>query len=389
LTSEHQAKRIAIVASYAPSLLLFRRSLIETLLGHGHQVLCAAPDMDEAVAAELGRLGAETGTISLERTGLNPLRDMKSVDELTGLFREWSPDVVMGYTPKPAIYASIAAKRAKVPHIVPMITGLGYAFLEGGGPKATAIRQATKMLYRRAFRASDAIIFHNVDDRGVLIDMGCVPPGHPTHVVRGSGVDLQQFAQQPMPPQEDGLTFLMIARLVGYKGIAEYCEAARQLAPHAPSARWQLIGPVEYGPAGYPLSELSKNGAVDYLGPADDVRPHLARCHAYVLPSYGEGMPRTVLEALATGRPVITTDARGCRETVQHGKNGLLVPPRDASALAAAMAQLLEKPESLSKMGHESRAIAEREFDVEHVNQAMMQALGLSQTRAAPHENRS
>jgi len=387
LTRLPQAKRIAIVASHAPSLLLFRRSLIETLLGHGHQVLCAAPDMDEAVAGELGRLGAETKTITLERTGLNPMRDMKSVDELTGLFREWGPDVVMGYTPKPAIYASIAAKRAKVPRIVPMVTGLGYAFLEGGGPKATAIRQATKMLYRRAFRASDAIIFHNVDDRGVLIDMGCVPPGHPTHVVRGSGVDLQHFAQQPMPPHKDGLTFLMIARLVGYKGIAEYCEAARQLAPEAPTARWKLIGPVEYGPAGYPLSEVSKNGAVDYLGPADDVRPHLARAHVYVLPSYGEGMPRTVLEALATGRPVITTDARGCRETVEPGRNGLLVPPGDANALAGAMAQMLEKPDSLAKMGQESRAIAEREFDVKQVNQAMMRALGLTETATAAHEN--
>ena len=389
MTSERQAKRIAIVASHAPSLLLFRRSLIETILGDGHQVLCAAPDMDEAVAGELSRLGASPKTIRLERTGLNPLSDMKSVDELTGLFREWQPDVVMGYTPKPAIYASIAARRAKVPCIVPMVTGLGYAFLEGGGPKAFAIRQATKMLYRRAFGASDAIIFHNVDDRGVLIDMSCVPVGHPTHVVRGSGVDLRHYAEQALPPTGDGLTFLMIARLVGYKGIAEYCEAAQLLAPHAPLARWLLIGPVEHGPAGFPLAELSQNGAVNYLGPVADVRPHLARAHVYVLPSYGEGMPRTVLEALATGRPVITTDARGCRETVQPGKNGLLVPPRDATALAAAMAQMLEKPESLSKMGQESRAIAEREFDVKQVNQAMMRALGLSETAAEADGSRA
>jgi len=388
LTSEPQAKRIAIVASHAPSLLLFRRSLIETLLGQRHQVLCAAPDMDETIAGELGRLGAETKTITLERTGLNPMHDMKSVDELTGLFRDWQPDIVMGYTPKPAIYASIAAKRAKVPRIVPMVTGLGYAFLEGGGPRAIAIRQATRLLYRWAFGASDAIIFHNVDDRGVLIDMGCVPVGHPTHVVRGSGVDLQHYAEQPMPPQGDGLTFLMIARLVGYKGIAEYCEAARLLAPHVPTTRWILIGPVEHGPAGFPLAELGKNGAVDYLGPVDDVRSHLAHAHVYVLPSYGEGMPRTVLEALATGRPIITTDARGCRETVEPGKNGLLVPPRDANALAGAMAQMLENPDSLAKMGQESRVIAEREFDVEQVNQAMMRALGLTEATATPNESR-
>jgi len=389
LTSKRQAKRIAIVASHAPSLLLFRRSLIQTILADGHQVLCAAPDMDEAIAGELGQLGASAKSIRLERTGLNPLSDLKSLEELTRLFREWRPDVVMGYTPKPAIYASIAAKRAKVPRIVPMVTGLGYAFLEGGGPKAMAIRQATKMLYRRAFRASDAIIFHNSDDRGVLIDMGCIPAGHPTHVVRGSGVDLKHYAEQPLPPLGEGLTFLMIARLVGYKGIAEYCEAARQLASQAPTARFLLIGPVEYGPAGFPLAELSKNGAVTYLGPVADVRPHLARCHVYVLPSYGEGMPRTVLEALATGRPVITTDARGCRETVQPGKNGLLVPPRDAAALAAAMAQMLEKPSALSNMGQESRAMAEREFDVEQVNQAMMQALGLVETAASAQGSRA
>ena len=349
--------------------------------------MCAAPDMDDTVASEIGRLGADTEHFSLERTGLNPKNDLESVRELTGLFRDWRPDIVMGYTPKPSIYASLAAKRAEVPRIVPMVTGLGYAFLEGGGPKAFAIRQATKLLYARAFAASDAIIFHNVDDRGVLIDMGCIPVGHPTHVVRGSGVDLQHFSEQPLPATNDGITFMMIARLVGYKGIAEYCEAARQLAPHAPSARWLLVGPAETGPAGYPISDVAQAGVVEYLGPSEDVRPHLAGCHVYVLPSYGEGMPRTVLEALATGRPVITTDARGCRETVERGKNGLLVAPRDADMLAGAMAQMLEDQDDLAKMGRESRAIAEREFDVRAVNQAMMQALGLTEARAEREGN--
>ena len=379
MTHAPRIKHIALTASHAPSLLLFRRPLIEAIVSRGHDVLAISPGITAAIARELEGLGASHCEIPLSRTGLNPLSDVLTTRTLTQIFRARRPDIVMGYTPKPAIYASLAAARARIPRIVPMITGLGYAFLEDGGIKGRLIHQATKALYARAFAVSHSVIFHNLDDRVVLAEAGCIPPGLPTHVVNGSGVDLNHYALSPLPPLDQGMTFLMIARLVRYKGIAEYCAAAAMLKPKAPLARWLLIGPPETGSAGFPSSDLEKSGgAVTYLGEIADVRPHLHDAHVYVLPSYGEGMPRTVLEALAIGRPIITTDARGCRETVEEGQNGVLVPPGDAHALAKAMAGMLEHPDQLSAMGRESRQIAERDFDVRKVNAAMLEALGLS-----------
>ncbi len=372
-------KRVALVASHAPSLILFRRSLIEAIGGLGHEVLALAPDFSADLARELEAIGATPLEFPLSRTGLNPFSDLAALRALTRLFRAHRPDVVTGYTPKPSIYASLAAARAGVPRIVPMVTGLGYAFLDGGGLKARILRAVTERLYARAFAASHAAIFHNADDRAVLAEAGCIPPGLPTRVVSGSGVDLERFQEQPLPPPGRGMTFLMIARLVRYKGIAEYCAAAAAVKAKAPTARFLLAGPEETGPAGYSLSELRKVAtAVTYLGQVEDVRPLLAEAHVYVLPSYGEGMPRTVLEALATGRPVITTDARGCRETVENGENGLLVPPRDATALAEAMAAMLKRPDRLAAMARASRRLAEQRFDARKVNAAMLSALGLS-----------
>ena len=379
MTLKPGPKRVALVASHAPSLLLFRRPLIEAIGKLGHEVLAFAPDIAPAIKTELERIGATPIEIPLSRTGLNPLADLATLNALTGLFRAHRPDVVMGYTPKPSIYASLAAARAGVPRIVPMVTGLGYAFLDGGGLKAGLIRRAMCALYARAFTASHCAVFHNADDRAVLTDAGCLPASLPTRVVSGSGVDLDYFAERPMPALDGGLTFLMIARLVRYKGIAEYCAAAAMLKTRVPEARFLLAGPEESGPAGFPVSELENAaGAVDYLGAVDDVRPLLAQAHIYVLPSYGEGMPRTVLEALATGRPIITTDARGCRETVDAGKNGRLVPARDAEALADAMETMAKQPDALAAMARESRRLAEATFDVHKVNAAMLEALGLT-----------
>lgn len=374
-------KRIALVASYAPSLIQFRGPLLSSIVAQGHALLAAAPDFTPETRAAVEALGAETADYPLSRTGLDPLADLRALKALTDVMRQWRPDVVMGYTPKPAIYATLAASRAKIPHIVPMLTGLGYAFLTGGGAKQKLVRRVSTALYGRAFARAHAAIFHNSDDAQVLEDLGCIPPHLPIHIVSGSGVDLSQFPSTPLPPMSNGLTFLMIARLVGYKGVREYCEAAHRLKPQYPDSEWHLVGPEESGPAGFPKAELNRyTDSVTYLGASDDVRPHLQRCHVYVLPSYGEGMPRTVLEALATGRPVITTDTRGCRETVTENANGLLVPIEDPVALSDAMKTMLDHPGRLAEMGNRSRVLAEDRFDVAKVNQAMMHALGIPQS---------
>jgi glycosyltransferase involved in cell wall biosynthesis len=387
------ARRVVLVASFAPSLLNFRGPLVRELLARGHEVHCLAPDFDAPVRDEVESWGAATGDYPLERTGLNPLADLASLRSLTSRLRALRPDVVMGYTPKPAIYASLAARRARVPRVVPMITGLGYAFLDDGSGRAGARRRVVRgvmgSLYGLALRASDAVVFHNQDDRDLLAARGIVPKGLAMHVVSGSGVDLAHYARQPLPAIADGLTFLMIARLVRDKGVREYCEAARIARRAAPRARFLLAGPEESGPAGFGARELGQwSDAVEYLGHAADVRPLLSRCHAYVLPSYGEGMPRTVLEAMAAGRPIITTDARGCRETVEDGVNGCLVPVADAGALAEAMLSLLRRPDLIAAMAEASRRKAESRFDVALVNRAMIDIL-LPPGRAAGSDRAS
>lgn len=384
LTTGQAPKRVAFVASYAPSLVGFRGPLIREIVSRGHTMLCAAPDFDEQTRSQLTAWGVETRDIPLARTGLNPLSDLASVRALAKLFGAWRPDIVMGYTPKPAIYASLAARRAGVPRIVPMVTGLGYAFLEGGGIKRRIIRRVMAALYTRAFAASHSVIFHNGDDAAIFDGLGLIPSDLPVNIVRGSGVDLTHFPTLPLPTLTDGVTFLMIARLVRYKGVEEYCRAARILVSHGFKARWLLVGPPETGPAGFPVSELRNyQDVVTYLGPSNDIRPYLREAHVYVLPSYGEGMPRTVLEALASGRPIVTTNARGCRETVDEEVNGFLVPIGDSNALAAAMHKFLTQPDLIQTMAARSRERAEVEFDVVRVNAAMLKALGLDAETAS------
>jgi glycosyltransferase involved in cell wall biosynthesis len=356
--------------------MIFRSHLIRSLVARGHDVLCMAPDFAPAVRAHVEELGALTADYPLARRGLNPLDDIKSLRALLAQMRSFRPDVVMGYTPKPAIYGSIAARIARVPRIVPMITGLGIAFL-GQSRRDRALQFLSRRLYARAFRSSHAAIFHNKEDQRQLSRVKVLPAGFPARVVGGSGVDLAQFGETPLPAVTDGLSFLMVARLLKYKGVLEFCEAAREVKKTTPNARFVLVGPEEHGPGGLTAADMARwQDCVTYAGPQSDVRPYLARCHVFVLPSYdGEGLPRTVLEAMATGRPIITTDSRGCRETVDERVNGCLVPIGDAKALAEAMRSFLRRPDLIPAMARASRQKAVRRFDVEIVTRDTMAIL--------------
>ena len=391
-SNERLSKKVAIVASYGPSLINFRGELIRGMCAAGHEVHCLAPEFDRETVEALRAFGAATMTYPLARTGTNPLDDLKTLKSLTQIFGTLKPDVVMGYTPKPAIYSTIAGYRAGASHVVPMLTGLGYAFLEGGGKRSTLIRKSSEFLYRRAFKRANGVIFHNEDDYEHLRSFGIIPPTLPVHVVQGSGVDIEQFPFTPLPPMTDEIIFLMIARLVKYKGVREYCMAASAIKREYPNTRWLLAGPEEEGPAGFPVETLNSfGGAVEYLGPVSDVQSLYAQgSHVFVLPSYGEGMPRTVLEAMSTGRPIITTDARGCRNTVDEVVNGRLVPIREWQPLADAMEFYIKHPDLMASMGRASRQKVERNYDLRLVNRDMMRILGLDRCdrKNADHSQR-
>jgi len=372
--------RILILGSYSPSLRNFRGALIEALVERGIDVHVAAPLLSEDVTTGkwLDRLGVVRHDIALSRAGLNPIYDLSTLWQLSRLMRQINPDVFLGYTVKPVVWGLLAARLAKVPKRVALITGLGYAFTGAATGLRGIVRYFARKLYGTSLRHASLVFFQNFDDQCEFYQLGLLPPQTPTCVVAGSGVDIAHFSPAPFPNTH--IKFLLIARLLGDKGIREYAAAAEQLKNQGYTANFQLVGPLDSNPDGLTEETIKgwcEMGALQWSGGVDDVRPAIADAHVYVLPSYREGTPRTVLEAMAMGRPIITTDAPGCRESVEPERNGVLVPIKDSHALATAMRRFIDTPDLVNKMGAESRQIAEDKYDVHKVNASMLEAMGI------------
>jgi glycosyltransferase involved in cell wall biosynthesis len=356
--------RVAIVINTSWNIWNFRRGLVKALLAAGHEVLAIAPPDDYSARLE-SELGCRYVPILMENKGTNPIKDVQLTRRFLATYKRERPDVVLHFTIKPNIYGTLAARLAGIPSIN-NVSGLGTVFLI-----ENLVSKVARGLYRLAFRYPHKVFFQNNDDRELFIRYGLIRPER-TGLVPGSGVDLARFQPQEGVGRPAGapFTFLMVARVLYEKGIVEYFEAARQVqaALGADKVRFQLLGGVdEAGGIGVPRATFEKwlaDGAIDYLGTSDNVAEHLHRADCVVLPSYREGTPKTLLEAAACGKPLITTDVPGCRETVQHGRNGYLCQVRDAADLASklqAMAQLL--PARLNAMGQASRELAEGKFD--------------------------
>jgi glycosyltransferase involved in cell wall biosynthesis len=257
-----------------------------------------------------------------------------------------------------------------------MIEGLGYAF-GGVSWQKRPVGLIVRNLYRMALKFSAGVFFLNPDDRDLFLKLGLIPREVKTTLLNGIGVDLDWYSPCVLP---DRPVFLLIARLLVDKGLREYYQAAKQLKSRYPQARFLLAGDLDENPMCIRAKELETwrlDGAIEYLGHLDDVRPAFAAARVYVLPSYREGTPRTVLEAMAMGRPIVTTDAPGCRETVVEGRNGFLVPVRDVEALAVAMERFILEPELAERMGKESLAIAREKYDVHKINAVIMRVMGV------------
>lgn len=379
-------RRLAIISNQAFSLVNFRGYLIRELVAAGVEVYALAPDYDDRFRGEVRSLGAVPVDFSLARTGMNPLRDGLDLLRLTNLLRRIRPDATLGYFIKPVIYGTIAAWLAGVPRRYALIEGLGYVFTESGAKESwrrVVLCWIVSALYRAALKRAERVFFLNDDDISEFVEKGIVDQDK-TVKLGGIGVDLDEW--RPLPPSMQPLTFLLAARLLREKGIVEYAEAARRVKRRYPNVRFVLLGGLDPNPGGLTQSEVEewvREGLLEWPGHVD-VRPWLAQTSVYVLPSYREGVPRSTQEAMAMGRPVITTDAPGCRETVEHGRNGFLVPVRDPRALAEAMLRFIEQPELIESMGRESRRMAEERFDVYKVNAVMLQAMGIERPRNLP-----
>ena len=363
--------RILLFGSYAPSLVLFRAPLLKALVAAGHEVIASAPDEDPSIPDAMKALGVDWQPIDFERNRVQPIQDLLFVRRLRAHLRAIRPDRLICYTIKPNIYGGWAAAAEDIPSAA-MVTGLGTLFMNPGIKCTIA-----KRMLRRACRHHDRVFFQNRDDRDDLVKAGVVEDISKIVMTAGSGVDLRIFPQQSLP---DRPVFLMLARLLESKGVREYLEAARVLKRRCPDVVIRLGGMEDPGSGGIPLSEIQASvdaGDVEYLGHVGDVKKALGECSIYVLPSWHEGTPRSVLEAMASGRPIITTDARGCRETVEDGVNGLLVPLKDPATLAEAMEFLALDQSRRATMGQAGREMAKNRFDADQVASVMMQALGL------------
>ncbi len=376
-------KTFLLIGGFADSLLNFRGALLEELKARGLEVHAASPDLHEGhpVAAQLRARGIHTHSVPMRRAGVNPLADIATLFHMLSLNWRLRPDYFMGYAIKPVIYGTLAAWGARVPNRYALVTGLGYTFQDepDSSVAAKAVRIIARRLYAWALGKSHKVFFQNPDDERLFRMLGLIGARGRTCVVDGSGVDTARFSVAPLP---DAPRFLLIARLLVTKGVREYVQAAGIVRKTVPYARFALAGWIDENPASIGKAELDewcKTGAVDYLGHLSDVRPALAACSVYVLPSYREGTPRTVLEAMSMGRPIITTDAPGCRETVRDGVNGFLVPVQSVDGLVEAMLRFVRNPELVSHMGGESRRMAEDRYEVHKVNSVMMSEMGLGE----------
>lgn len=369
--------RLLLIASFAESVFAFRGELISSLERAGIEVHCAVPAGDDFVP----RLRAlyprmVVHCVPMERTGMNPVRDVVMFAKLWLLMRSLRPGFVLAYTAKPIIYGAIAAWLARVPRRYSLVTGVGFLFSEAS---RSLLLRLVVQLYGFALSRCHGVFFQNRDDQALFRNSGLLDTATPSVVVNGSGVDLDRFTPSVLPAGAP--SFLMVCRLLRDKGVVEYAEAAARIKEEYPNISLVLAGWIDRNPAAVSDSDLSRwceDGGLVFLGRLADVRDALRLATVYVLPSYREGTPRTVLEAMAMGRPIITTDAPGCRETVIDGENGFLVPVKSVDALVEAMLKFIDDPTLAPRMGKRSREIAEEKYDVHKVNAVMLREMGIT-----------
>lgn len=350
--------RILMTVNAMWNLAHFRGGLINALVGEGHDVVALAPF--DGHEARVRGLGCQTIDLKMDRKGLSPARDAALIARFARHLRQIRPDIVLSYTIKNNIYCGLAARGFGVP-FAPNVTGLGTAFLSGG-----ALQKVAETLYRSSFSKAQMVFFQNGDDADLFVTKGLVRQSQ-VRCLPGSGIDIDRFEPQPMPEEHDGLRFLMISRPLRDKGIREYAAAARLVRQKFPETRFQFLGPLNYqNRSAIPADMLRTwfdDGTLEHLSETGDVRPLVAAAHCIILPSYREGLPRTLLEGAAMGRPLIATDVTGCRDVVDDGTTGLLCRAKDANALADAMERLIMMtPGQRVKMGTAGRRKVEARF---------------------------
>ena len=365
--------RIIILGTVPNDLLNFRADLIKDFLRNGHEVIASSSKLDPSSTVHMNRLGVEYETIFLNRHSLSFIGDIRTLKSLSNFFKKKKPDLILAHGIKLVIWGGISARIRNIPFFA-LITGLGFAF-QGTSFKRKLLTKLVSFLYRIALKNSKAVIFQNKDNRDLFVEKGIVNSAK-THIVNGSGVDIEKYNFSKQPNSD--VSFLLVSRLLGEKGLREYAAAAKIVKSKFPKAKFELVGAQDASLDAISIEEVSSwSNYIDFKGSTNDVRPYIKKCHVYVLPSYHEGLPRSTLEAMSMGRPVITTDAVGCKETVDNGINGFIVPVRSVKKLAKKMIWFIENRDKIQIMGKQSRIIVEKKFDVRIINQEMLRIMGI------------
>lgn len=381
LKSENKKPKVMVVANAAFTIVNFRSELINDLIQRGCEVVAVCPaDCNLISGDNIGKIFKTMGVlfrpINFDRSGINPLTDLAVLFNLIKVIRREKPDVVLNYTIKATIYGSIAAWLCNTQRVVSNITGLGYIFTNSSF-KARFIRVFVKLQYKIALRLNDVVFFQNSDDLALFCRMNIIHSSIATKVLNGSGVNLNNFAPNPRVKKVPQ-SFLFVGRLIKDKGVIEFIEAAKKIKRSFPFAKFSIVGALDENPTGIAkcfIDEVVAQGVVDYVGSTSDVLSYLQRSEVFVLPSYREGTPRSVLEAMAVGLPIITTDVPGCRQTVSSGLNGILVAEKNVDSLYSAMFELINNSDLRSKMGAESLLRAKKVYDVNKVNLEILKSV--------------
>lgn len=358
-------------------MAIFWKVLIAAMRERGMAISCAVPPGDEESDNLLRDMGTNVIHYPLDRKGINPFNDLKTFFSLKNIFQTEKPDLLFATTIKPVIYGCLAAHQARVTGIFATITGLGYAFETDTNLKKI-INRVGRRLYAASLRHASGVFFQNRDDARLFEDCGILESDANVMIARGTGVDTKYFAPAPYPPfpPEQPIIFLLVGRLLEAKGIRDYARAAAILRDRGFKIRARLLGPPETGRGSLDLEEIHRlelECGLEYQGQSGDVRPYIAASHVAVLPSWREGTPTAIMEAMSMARACVVTDVPGCREVVENGVNGWLVKCRDPLALANAMERFITDPDSIRSMGEKSRALAVSKFDAQKVAEGILE----------------
>ena len=358
-------QNILILTNNIGGLHSFRKEVVKAIVDSGYEVFISEPDDDERVKY-FEEIGCHIIKTDFNRRGMNPIADLKLMLKYRSIIKNLNPKAVLSYTIKPNIYGGIACRLTGTPQLA-NVTGLGDAMENGGW-----LQKLTIGLYRVGIGKAKCVFFQNATNKQFCEEHGIV--GLKTQLLPGSGVNLEHHHFQELPP--DGIIkFLFISRLLRDKGTEEFFEMAKSIKAKYENSEFQILGWCE-GDYQQQLDELVEEGVVKYLGSTSDVRPYLTDVHCTIMPSYHEGMSNVNLESAANGRPVITTDVPGCRETVDDGVTGFLVKARDAKSLVGGVERFIALPyEDKQKMGRMAREKVEREFDRNIVVKAYLEEL--------------